>query len=249
MLGMGPAYLGVSALYAASVCLTLQAGRAHSAPSGEATGRQRPSPWRDLKEGLAYVWHTPLLLAVMCLAFLLNATAFPLFHALLPYVAKEIYHGDQTTLGYMAAGASFGALLGSIVLSRHAGAIRPARMMIVFAATWYASILAFAMVEQALTGILLLVVGGFAQSVGLIPMLAILLRHSDEQFRGRIMGIRMLAIYGNLPGLFIAGPLIARFGYPATATLYCVLGVAFTALIAVHWRAHLWRLGARANTR
>jgi len=28
----------------------------------------RPSPWRDLKEGLAYVWNTPLLRAVMCIS-------------------------------------------------------------------------------------------------------------------------------------------------------------------------------------
>ena len=251
MLGMGPAYLVVASLYAASVLLTLQAGRARPLPaaSDRARAPARASPWRDLREGLTYVWNTPLLLAVMCLAFLLNATAFPLFNALLPYVAKEIYHADQTMLGYMVAGSSFGALLGSIALSRHGGAIRPARMMLVFAAAWYALILVFAMVEQPAAGILVLAFGGFAQSVGLIPMLTILLRHSDEQFRGRIMGMRMLAIYGNLPGLFIAGPLIARFGYPATATLYCIIGMAFTLFIAVRWRTHLWRLGARANTR
>ena len=45
----------------------------------------------------------------MCFAFLLNLTAFPLFTGLLPYVAKEVYASDQTTLGYMVAGASFGA--------------------------------------------------------------------------------------------------------------------------------------------
>jgi predicted MFS family arabinose efflux permease len=252
MLGMAPAYLVVTSLYAASVLLTLKADRARPArhPEPDAAPRPaRPSPWRDLREGLSYVWNTPLLLAVMLLAFLLNATAFPLFNALLPYVAKEIYHADQTMLGYMVAGSSLGALLGSIALSRHSGAMRPARMMVVFAAAWYALILVFAWVEHPGMGILVLLLGGIAQSVGLIPMLAILLRHSEEQFRGRIMGIRMLAIYGNLPGLFIAGPLIARFGYPATATLYCIIGVVFTLLIAVCWREHLWRLGARANTR
>src|SRR5688572_31763141 len=50
-------------------------------------------------------------------------------------------------------------------------------------------------------GIVVLVIAGFAQSMSQVPMSAILLRASDEQFRGRVMGIRMLAIYGNLPGL------------------------------------------------
>ncbi len=78
-------------------------------------------------------------------------------------------------------------------------------------------------------------------------MAALLLSNSDSKFRGRIMGIRMLAIYSNVPGLLMAAPLISRFGYPATATLYCVTGITVTVLIAVHWRSHLWRLDAPAN--
>ena len=80
-------------------------------------------------------------------------------------------------------------------------------------------------------------------------MATMLLRTSDVQYRGRIMGIRMLAIYGNLPGLLISGPLIASLGYPVTATLYCLLGIAVTMLIAVRWRTQLWRLDALANAR
>ncbi len=251
-LGMGPAYLAVASLYGTSVLLTLRAGSARPAthPAGDTAGvSARASPWRDLREGLAYVRTTPHLLAVMYLAFLLNLTAFPLLYGLLPYVAKEIYRADQTVLGYMVAGAAFGALLASIVLSRHGGAIRAARMMIVCCAAWYAMLLAFAHTQHPVGGILVLILAGFAQSMGQVPMVTILLRNSEVRFRGRIMGIRMLAIYGNLPGLLLSGPLIAGFGYPITATLYCVIGLGFTLLIAVRWRAHLWRLEAPANTR
>jgi hypothetical protein len=83
----------------------------------------------------------------------------------------------------------------------------------------------------------------------MVPMQAMLLRVAAERFRGGVMGIRMLMIYGVPIGLMIAGPLIGRFGYPATATLYCTIGLAFTLLIAVRWRAHLWKLGAPANAR
>jgi hypothetical protein len=34
-----------------------------------------------------------------------------------------------------------------------------------------------------------------------------------------------------------------------TATLYCAIGIIFATLIAVHWRTHLWRRHAAANTR
>jgi predicted MFS family arabinose efflux permease len=251
-LGMGPAYVAVASFYAISVALTLQVDSnrpAHPPAAMVAGGIHRASPWRDLREGLAYVWNTPHLLAMMCLAFLVNVTAFPLFNSLMPYVAKEVYAADQTVLGYLVAGAAFGALTGSIALSRYGAAVRAGRMMIVFCAAWYTMLLAFAYTRVPLAGIPILVLAGCAQSLGLVPMTALLLRTADARFHGRIMGIRMLAIYGNLPGLLISGPLISSYGYPATATLYCSIGLVFTLLIAVRWRVHLWRLGAPVNAR
>jgi MFS family permease len=254
-LGMGPAYLLVASLYATSVLLTLKARTARAAPAAArdaasvTTVTTTLSPWRDLRQGLAYVWTTPHLLAAMCLAFMLNMTAFPLMNGLLPYVAKEVYSTDQTGLGYMVAGAAFGALLGSIAMSRHGSVIRQARTMIVACAVWYSMLLVFAHVQAHLAGIIVLMLAGCAQSVSQIPMAAMLLRTSGQQFRGRVMGIRMLAIYGNLPGLLLSGPLISRFGYAATATLYCSLGLAFMLLIVVRWGADLWRRDAPANAR
>src|SRR5687767_12009239 len=149
MLGMGPAYLVVVSFYATSCLLIFRVDNAHRARHrAESMGAQRASPWRDLREGLAYVWNTPHLLAMMWLAFLVNVTAFPLFISLMPYVAREIYGTDQTVLGYMVAAAAFGALTGSIALTRHGGAIRAGRVMIVSCAAWYAMLLAFAYTQH-----------------------------------------------------------------------------------------------------
>jgi Na+/melibiose symporter-like transporter len=250
-LGMGPAYVVVSGLYVTSVLLTLKAGsmRARRPLANAAALPERASPWRELRAGLAYVWTTPHLLAVMCLAFLLNLTAFPLLTNLLPYVAKEVYRADQTVLGYLVAGTASGALVSSLVLSRYGGIIHPARVTLVSSAVWYSLLIVFAHTAHPAAGILVLMLAGCAQSVSQVPMATMLLRTSDIQFRGRIMGIRMLAIYGNLPGLLLSAPLIARFGYPITATLYCTIGLVFTTVIAVRWRSHLWRLDALANSR
>ena len=250
LLGMGPAYLVVACLYASSIALTLKAGsvRARKAPDA-ATPPVKVSPWRDLWQGLSYVRRTPALFALMCLAFLLNLTAFPMFNGLLPIVAKEVYGTDRTGLGYMVAGAAFGALLGSIWLTRFGGSIRPGRTMVLGGLAWYSLLLVFAYVPSHGLGVAVLIVTGFAQSMGQVPMSAILLRASDEQFRGRVMGIRMLMIYGNLPGLLLAGFLIARFGYSAMATVYCLFGLTFAIFIAWRWRAYFWSARAAANRR
>ena len=248
-LGIAPAYTVVVCMYATSVLLTLKAGRVRVPGAARAEGARSASPWRDLREGLAYVWNTPLLLAVMLLAFMLNVTAFPQITGLMPYVAKEVYRADQTTLGYLLASFSSGALLGSITLSRYGTVLPPARMMVFFATGWYTMLMMFAHTQHLAAGIPVLVLTGFCHSMGQIPMAATLLRNSDEKYRGRIMGIRMLAIYGNLPGLWIAAPLIKDFGYTFTATLYCVIGITSLVLITVSWRAQIWRLTAPANRR
>ena len=248
-LGMGAAYVVVVSLYAASFVLTLKAGDAASAHRPAVSGDNAPSPWRDLKAGVAYVWTTPHLLGVMCIAFLVNLTAYPLVNGLLPYVAKAIYLTDQTGLGYLAASFSCGALLGSVVLSRIGHAVRPGRMMIVFCAAWYAMVIVFAQMKSLFGGIPMLMLAGLAQSLCMVPMSAMLLRNTHAQFRGRVMGIRMLMIYGVPIGLLTSGPLIGRFGYHTTATFYCAIGLAVTLLIAVRWRADLWRLEAPANKR
>ena len=251
-MGIGPAYTVVACLYAVSVVLTLQTAKQNNTPDRAAmpTDRaSRQSPWRDLKEGLLYVWRTPHIFGLMCLAFLLNCTAFPLTNSLLPYVAKVVYQADQTWLGYMVAGVASGALTGSILLSKYGVRIRPGRMMIVFSLLWYAMLIVFGHNQHAAAGVMILYLTGVVHSLGQIPMNAMLLRTTDGQYRARVMGIRMLMIYGNMIGLLLFGPLIARLGYPWTATLYCSFGILLTVWIALRWREHLWHSDALSNRR
>ena len=95
----------------------------------------------------------------------------------------------------------------------------------------------------------MLVLAGFAQSLSLVPMSVMLLHSAGERFRGRVMGVRMLAIYGVPIGLMTAGFLIDRIGFLTTTSLYCLFGIAVTLLIALRWRAALWPLDAPANAR
>jgi predicted MFS family arabinose efflux permease len=203
---------------------------------------------RDLREGLANLWNMPSSLAALWLAFLVNLTAYPLTSGLLPYVAKDVYHADQTGLGYLIASFASGALLGSIAISMAGRTIRPARMMVVFALAWYAMLLVFVHTRSLGSGCAALVIAGLAQSLSLVPMSALLL-HGAGAFRGRVMGMRMLAIYGLPMGLTVAGALVDRIGFILTATLYCGVGLLLTLLIAVHWCAAFWPLDAQANAR
>ena len=248
--GMGPAYAAVAGCYAVGLALTLAIGSKTAARGAEvlAAGTARPSAWGDLREGVTYAWTSPPLQAAMLLAFLVNLTAYPLSNGLLPYVAKEVYLLDQTGLGYLVASFSLGALLGSVAVSMRGG-LMPGRMMLVFAGVWYSMLVVFAQMRVPAAAVVMLMLAGFAQSFCMVLLMVLLLRNTDEKLRGRVMGVRMLAIYSLPLGLLASGVLIERVGYHTTATLYAVAGLLFTGLIALKWRADLWRADMPANAR
>jgi hypothetical protein len=246
-LGSGLAYVVVCAVYAASLMLTLNVGIKRVRVVGEAISHA--SPMRALRQAFAYIWATPDMRALMLLAFLMNFAAYPLVGSLLAYVAKDIYSLDQTGLGWLIACFAGGALLGSIAISIHGARIRPARTMLAGAITWFTLNFAFSWIETPFWGEVVLFFAGFVQSFCMIPMAVLLLRVADPKFRGRVMGVRMLAVYGLPIGLLLSGPLVERVGFSLTGSLYSLLGIVFTLVIAVSWRAHLWHPASAANVR
>src|SRR3954447_24736840 len=131
LFGMAPAYVIIASFYTVGAFMMLgdTAPLRHvqlAMTPDEAAGK---SPWLDLKEGVAHTWNTPVLLALVSLAFLTNLVAFPLTNGLMPYVAKNVYGLDQTGLGFLVASFAGGSLVGSLVLSNVSGSLRLTRLM------------------------------------------------------------------------------------------------------------------------
>ena len=239
-LGIGSTYVFVTLCYVASLALTLGVSRRPPVPDPGAIPRAAlpsPSRLRDLKDGLVRVATAPVLLAMILLAFLINLTAYPVSGGLLPYAAQRVYHVGATGLGLLAASFAFGGLLASITMVVTGGPRHAERWTLVATAIWYAMLLVFGQLETLPAGLLALFLAGFAQNVAMIAMTAVLLADAGEGFRGRVMGVRMLAVYGLPLGLIGQGLLIARLGFPATITISAALGLLCTVLIGIRWRA------------
>jgi MFS family permease len=245
-IGIGPSYLAITAIYVFGAILTWNAvvpdaaQEVHEVHKAEEAG-PKPSPWRELWEGMVLVWNTPRLLAVVWYAFLFNFAVFPLTNGLMPYAARDIFLTDQKGLGYLVASVALGAFIGSLGMTRSGMRLELAQIMIVAAVIWHILVLIFAQTQTLEAGAAMLVLCGFAQSLTMVSHTVILLSASDQRYRGRIMGVRMMAIYSLPLGLLVAGGLINLIGYRATASLYAIVGLFFTVLIAVRWRAPLWQ--------
>jgi MFS family permease len=246
LFGMGAAYVVITSLYALSFLLSLRV----AAPPPRAAGTAvRPTPLRDLREAFTYVWARPDLLGAMTVAFLVNLLAFPFFLGLLPYIAKEVYVVGQAGLGYLAAAFALGGLIGSLAISASRAPLAAGRTMLWAGAAWFATVLVFAHATHFGFGLVMLVAAGIFQNLCLMPLAALMLRRSEPHMRGRVMGMRMLAIWGLPSGLLLSGPLIGNIGFAATASLYAGLGLLLTLAITLRWRRALWDPAAPANRR
>ena len=241
--GLVAAYVVITILYIVSFIFSRGvAGRSEHAGLPSAA-----SPIRDLKEAFVYAWGKPELLGPIAIAFLINLLAFPFSLGLLPYIARTIYEVNQTGLGLLSASFSVGALLGSLVLGTNVFSLGTARAMLIAAMCWFGLLLIFAPITSFSVGAMLLLCAGFAQSMCMTPLAAVMLRSTEPRFRGRIMGVRILAIWGLPLGLLIAGPLISSIGVVWTTVLYTTLGLVATIAVAWRWRERLWQVSAPAN--
>jgi Na+/melibiose symporter-like transporter len=246
-MGIGPAYVAVTVFYSCGTALTalIEGGK----PGAPVSTKGGLAFLKEVWEGVTYVRHRPLEMAGIWVAFLVNLLAFPVTSGLLPYVAKDIYHTDQTGLGTLVASFAAGACLGSLVIGSFSRSMRPARMMMICASLWFALILMFVQMPNVGLGRWTLVLAGLTQSLSMVPLSTMLLKSAGPKFRGRVMGVRMLAIYGLPIGLLVAGVTIPWIGFRATASAYCLIGLVCMALIGMRWRQVIWPIDAVGNQR
>ena len=229
-LGIGAAYGAVVGLYLASVLL---AWRITPIPR-QTTENSRP--WSDLKLGFSYIRRNETIVAIMALAFLANFTGFPIIRGLLPALARDVYAMDETGLAQLIALLAIGALLGSLATATILRVTKPARMMVIWLVIWHLFILLLGLFSIPMAASVVITMIGLAQSFAMIPMSVLLLNTADESYRGRISGIRMLAVYGMPMGLLMGGVLIEWIGVPATTVVFGSVGLVGSTAIVARWR-------------
>ena len=229
LLGIGSAYVVVVCFYGASVLLALGI----TAPARRS--QREESPLQNLKSGMGYVRGEPVILAVMFLAFIVNFTAFPVMNGLMPVVARDIFHLEAIGLARFVAISAVGAFIGSVAVASFVRVRSPEQMMVVAIVAWHLVLLVFARTESTPFAMLVLAGYGLSMSVAMVTMSIVLLSRTSQEFRGRVMGVRSLAVYGLPMGLLVGGFLFERLGVQATLTINSIAGLVLTAVIVVIW--------------
>ena len=234
--GMGWIYVAVVAMYLVGVALSFRM-RAIARSSRPQGGESLVS---NIRQALGYVRRREVVLGLLLLAFLVNLTGFPLNNGLLPVYARDILNVGATGLGQLLGAYSAGAMLGSVVIASVPQFRRPGALMTLAGIGWHLSIIALALISWFGPAIGVLALAGLSQSFTMVTMAMLLLSVTDPDIRGRIMGLRSLAVYGLPLGLLASGALADLLGASVALTVNGAIGIAFGILIAVLTR-QVWR--------
>ncbi len=193
------------------------------------------SPLQNLRSGLGYMRKDPVILGVMFLAFIVNFTAFPVMNGLMPVVARDIFDLGANGLARFVAITAVGAFIGSVTVASFMRVRSPERVMVAGIVAWHLALLVFARTDSTPFAMFVLACFGLSMSVAMVTMSIVLLGRTAPEFRGRVMGVRSLAVYGLPLGLLAGGFLFERLGTQTTLTANSIAGLVLTGVIVAIW--------------
>ena len=191
-----------------------------------------PSLWQHLIAGLRYSGSEAGLWTALGLAGVVNFVAFPLQFGLLPVFARDVFHVGAVGLGCLGAALGGGAVLGSVLMAWLGAVHQAGRLMLWGTTGWFVLLGVFARTPDYMLALGVLVLMGVAQTCALTNMTVLLLGTARSDMRGRVMGLRSLAVAPLVLGGILAGAATTSVGAPRTTMGCAVIGLLLTAGVA-----------------
>ena len=184
-------------------------------------------------QGARYVKGEQLLWSVLLVAVIFNITGFSFHVTLVPIFAKEVLDVNSVRLGIMISSFGIGGLIGSLFWAsipnlRHIGLLCILAVM-----GWHATMIVFAASTNFYLSVAILVVTGMMFSSSLVMVLTVLMKTAPPEFRGRIMGLRTLAIYAHAFGSVAFGAVAGMLGASTTVVICGMGGIGMMVVLAL----------------
>ena len=202
--------------------------------------QRQESIWRNLGQGLAYVAGNNSLRALLILSVFTEAFGFS-YIIMLPVIAKTVLNVGPTGLGYLSAAGGAGALIGIAVLASFSDFSNKWRLLTVGTLGAGVSIVLFASSSWYAISLVLVAAIGLSLVVYDATINTLLQLTSDENMRGRVLGLYGMT-WGFTPaGGFIVGAVASAAGAPIAVGIGGVVIVTYAAAVIA-------RMGARVKS-
>ena len=230
----GPGIIyGVNAISFMAIIGAVIAMRTSGAPDLQ-RGRREALSFGALKEGLRFVWQTPIIVQTMTLDF--AATFFGSATLLLPIFAQERLHVGARGYGFLAAAPAVGSVLTALVLARLGTLRRQGRLVVASVAVFGVATAAFGVSTVYWISLLMLATLGAADTVSTVLRQTIRQLVTPNHLRGRMTSINMMFFMGGPQlGELEAGSLAAVIGAPLSVVTGGLGSIAAAAVAA--WKS------------
>lgn len=215
----GPGLIyGINAASFVAVIFALLAMRMSGSPDRQ-TDRKSALSFAAMKEGLAFVWRTPIMVQTMTLDFV--ATFFASATMLLPIFARERLHVGPHGYGWLAAAPAIGSVLTAYVIARLGTTMqRQGRIVVWAVAVFGVATAAFGVSRVFWFSLLMLAVTGAADTVSTVLRQTIRQLVTPNHLRGRMTSINMMFFMGGPQlGELEAGAVAALIGAPLSVVV------------------------------
>ena len=195
---------------------------------------RRASAVANLKEGFAYIWSTPAVLALLTLAYVPRIFAVP-YQTLMPVFQKDVLQVGPDGLGMLMAAPGVGALIAVLTLASLANRLKRQGLFLVGSIVVLGFFLiVFSQVRVFPLALATLVIAGAFQMFFLASTATILQLLVPDELRGRVMSLYMLD-RGFMPvGALFAGTTAHFIGAPFTVAV--MGGIVIVLALFVAWR-------------
>lgn len=181
-------------------------------------GRREALSFGALKEGLRFVWQTPIIVQTMTLDF--AATFFASATLLLPIFAQERLHVGARGYGFLAAAPAIGSVLTALVMARVGSFQKQGRLVVASVAVFGVATAGFGVSTVYWLSLLMLAITGAADTVSTVLRQTIRQLVTPNQLRGRMTSINMMFFMGGPQlGELEAGSLAALIGAPLSVVV------------------------------
>lgn len=198
-----------------------------------ATQSREDSVLRAMLGGLKYVKSQQVLWAILLLAVIINFTGWPLHTSLMPVFARDVLGTGSGGLGMLMSAFGIGALVGSAYLASVPDLKSAGKLLILSVVAWHASMLAFSASHSMYLSLSILLFTGMAFSSTQVTMLTVILKNTLPDFRGRILGMRSMAIYTYTFGSMNSGAIAEAWGAPWAGRFNGVVGIVLVGVLAL----------------
>lgn len=184
-------------------------------------------------QALKYVKGQQVIWAALLIAVIINLTGFPFHGTLVPIFAKDVLGLDAAGLGVLMSAFGIGAVAGSMFLSLFPNLRSVGRLLILSVVVWHGTMAAFSASTSFPVSLAILVATGFAFSSTLVLIMTPIWRTALPEYRGRIIGLRVLAIYASAFGSLNSGGLAGAFSPAVAGHVSAAVGIALTGILGL----------------